>query len=284
MRNLFFKRINRLPKLLQLGITPTAIALQQSSGWWNARMRPLAECVLANNADNSPEVLAEALRRLFKEAQCTAKPLMVAMADKWVRMFMVTPPRNTASLEDCRAAMSMRFAQLYGDNISNWALQADWQANRPFLVCAMPAWVLDVIKAVADEYRLTLLSIVPQFVIAWNRWHPDLNHNDWFGIGHDGCLSFAAIDQNTLHSVRTIPIDAAAWQDPQWLAAHLEREALRMNLPPPSRIRLCGAIPSRIFTHCAPPLECIRLEARDNPAWEEAASAPMAIAADRGAA
>lgn len=277
MRNLFFKKINRLPRLLQLGITPTAIALLQSSGWWNARMRILAQSSLSADDGNAPELLSDALRRILKEAACANRPVTVALADEWTRMFMVTPPRNTANLEDCRAAVSMRFSQLYGDNLGGWELQADWQANQPFLVCAIPAWLLGAIKAVAIEHRLTLLSIVPQFVIAWNRWHAELKGDDWFGIGHGDSMTFAAISQNALCWVRTIPLEAAAAQDPQWLLAHLKREALRMNVPPPRRIRLCGIIPDPVFAGADPALHCIRLDTRRNAAQEKDASSAVAL-------
>jgi hypothetical protein len=284
MRNPFLTRINRLPNSLRLSITPTAIVLRQSSGWWNARMRIVAECALSKEARHSPQLLTGELARVLKDAACANKPITVVLADELVRMFMVTPPLNTTSLEDCQAAMSMRARHLYGEDISNWELQADLQANQAFLVCAMPAWLLSAIKKLTNEHRLTLLSIMPHFVTAWNRWYTDLHDDGWFGICHGNTLTLAALHQKKLGVVRTLPIQAAVWQDPQWLSAQLTREALRINMPIPHRIQLCGAVPDHVFSSMNSSLECLRLDTRQNAAGEIAISSTGSLTYTGGGA
>lgn len=242
MRSIF-TRLDGFSVSLQVGITPAAVALLQSSGWWNTHTRHIAEASLPNDTDEPWEGLKAALRRLFADAAITNRPTTIVIADHWVRLFMVTPPQNATSMQDLHAAAAMRYRELFGDDIRDWRLEGDWQINRAFLACAMPSPLLDALYAIAREYQLTLLSVIPHFIAALNRWRRSLNGAAWFGVAQDNLLTLGAIPNQRLCMVHTAQIPAGGWQDQQWLPTFLVRQALKLNLPVPEKLQVCGHLP-----------------------------------------
>ena len=189
----------------------------------------------------SPEALAQQLRTLLRDTHDA--DAAIVLPDMAARFFMTTPPRNAAHLADCAAAAGLRFQEIYGEPPLAWQLEADWNARHAFLTCALPRPLLGAVQQVAQEQRLNLISVVPQFVAAWNRWHASIAEPAWFATLHDNCLTLAAIEQQQLQAVRSLVLPAVALQDSRWLARHLEREALRLDLPTPKRLQLCGEVP-----------------------------------------
>lgn len=256
-----FSRNRRSATSLRIGLGTTHIALLKYQAPQRGRGSIAADCCLPASEAASPDALANQLGRILAETGSTDHPATIVLADQRVRLFMVTPAHNTGSLQDCQAAASMRFQQLYGEPISSWQLQADWQARQPFLACAVPRALLAPLEQVARQYRLTLVSVVPQFVAAWNRWHPSLSNRSWFGVRHDQSLTLAAIEHNSLCAVKTMQLAPGAWQDPGWLSAHLTREALRLNLALPEKLQLCGMASDLAAATAGLPPGCTQLDA-----------------------
>jgi hypothetical protein len=224
------------------------------------RSEVLAELEFSVGDDRSAEAVVQKLGILLKEAQCSRLPARIVLADSWVRRWMVTPPQNAASLADCRAAASARFMSLYGDNLSDWHLAADWDARLPFLACAIQRSLLAALQLVADERRLVLLEVAPQFVVAWNRWRSALKAGTWFGVLHDQVLTFAVPGQSGLEVTRVVTIPDEALHDQQRMPEILAREALRLNVAAPSEIRLCGMIPAHWVMQAIGNTKFVRLD------------------------
>jgi hypothetical protein len=233
------------PNSLRIGLAPNGIALLRTSGWLRPHTTLIGECTMSTAQSLSPVAVATQLRTLLGNAKCANLPTSVVVADQSVRLFMVNPPQNSGSLQDCKAAAAMRFQQLYGEPLGGWQLRADWQAQHAFLACALPSALLDSLQSVAHDHRLTLLSIAPQFIVAWNQWRSHVKAGAWFGVVQDNTLTLAAIDQQQVYAVRTTTLPDGALQDAQWLAAHLTREAMLLNLPVPKQVQVCGASSSQ---------------------------------------
>lgn len=103
------------------------------------------------------DALADAL------AGAPAARLAVTVADCWVRYFLLAPPDGVASLRDCRLLLDARFEALYGHSPADWVLQADWQAGRPMLACALPRALLGALAPFQPA------SLQPRMLMAWNR-------------------------------------------------------------------------------------------------------------------
>lgn len=228
---------------LRIGLSKHGIAIMHTGGGWRAKTTVLADHSWTEQASATPELLALQCRTILAEAKCTRLPVTVILADDWVRLFMVTPPHNTARLQDCRAAMAMRFQALYGEPSSGWRLEADWHVRFPFLACAMPQALLSALEGVALEHKLHLMSIMPQFVAVWNKWHADLHADAWFGVVQQDALTLGAIDRQRLCAVRAVAIPSDG-HSRDWLHAHVMREALRLNVPVPGQLHLCGTAPA----------------------------------------
>lgn len=229
---------------MRVGLAPNGIALLKTSGLLRPQTTVIAECALSIAQSISPEAVATQLRNLLTNAKCANLPVSIVVADQWARMFMVNPPQNSGSLQDCEAAAAMRFQQLYGESLDRWQLRADWQTQHAFLACAFPTTLLTALQQIAHDYKLMLLSIAPQFIATWNQWRNHLKADAWFGLVYENSLTLAAIDQQRICAVRMATLPESGW-DAQWLTAHLTREVMLLNLPSPKQVQLCGSIPSQ---------------------------------------
>ena len=234
----------RFGGVLRVGLSKSGVTLLQTSGWLRLQRQVLAECALSKEESSSPELIAAKLRSLLDAAYGARLPVRVVLSDDWVRRWMVTPPQNATRLADCMSAAAARFQALFGEAPSDWQLTADWDTRRPFLACAMPLWLLAVLRQVAREYRLVLLEVAPQFVVAWNRWRAQLTEVAWFGVIHGKVLTLAAPSQRGLGAVHGVTLPDEVLHDQSRLPQIVAREALRLNLAMPSEIRLCGQIPA----------------------------------------
>lgn len=246
---------------LRIGLSKTSATVVHTSGWWRTRGEVLAD--IAEEECALPEAAAARLGALLKD--CPRLPARIVLCDNWVRRWMVTPPQNTSSLADCQAAAMARFQALFGEPLSGWHLAADWDARQPFLACATPRPLLAALQQVASERGLVLLEVAPQFVVAWNRWRADLLAGAWFGVLHQRTLTFAALGQNGPEAVREVVLPEEALHDQHCVPEILAREALRLNLPMPPEIRLCGQIPAHWAMQKTGNLTFVRLD-RDSPA------------------
>lgn len=247
--------------LLTIEVTATAIRLLHTRGWLRTHATILADQVLPQGATENLGLLTHRLRAILTGTQCSGFSTTIILPDMMARLFMVAPPLNSAKLQDYRAAAGLRFQELYGEPPTDWHLDADWNARQPFLACALPRTMLNELQQIAHDHRLTLIGIVPRFVDAWNRWHAKLNATAWFGVVQDNVLTLGVINRQRLDTVRTSAIPATGWDDEQWLPQYLGREALRLNLPMPDQIRLCGSIPGHWTTCTMGSLHCTRLDA-----------------------
>jgi hypothetical protein len=221
--------------------------------------RPLAE-------PNSVAELARQLPLALAGAQCRRGVASVTLSDDWLRLFVATPPSNCSHRRDCDAAVALRFQTLYGDDLAQWILRADWQIDRPFLVAALPLALQTTLVNIATQFKLRYSAVLPHSVAAWNRWHGALRRGDWFGVAHADVLTLIAIEDGAVRAVRRQPLDQAGMKTPDWLSQHVGREALRLNLAMPVRMQLCGEVPQPWTVPAPHRLPCIALQNKNAPA------------------
>lgn len=248
-------------KRLHIGISRDSMALLQASGWRRSRVTLLSQARLTAEHTATADRMAGQLGDMIAQARCANRAASIVLADDWVRLFMVTPPQNATRLQDCRAAAHMRFQALYGESPGDWQLEADWDVRRPFLACAMPRALLQALNTAASAHHVALIEVMPHFVAAWNRWHSVLKPDSWFGTACDNTLTLGVLNAQSLDAVRCATVPHDAWHGGQWLPEHVAREALRLHLPVPQRIQLCGSIPAHWTAQEIGSLTCERLDA-----------------------
>jgi hypothetical protein len=234
----------RMGLSLSIGVSREALTVVRLSRW-RAEATVLGERAMqAGEADN-PVQLASALRALLAGHDCAHLPLSVVLADELVRLWQVTPPQGAIRSADLDAACAMRFQALYGESLSNWQLACDPDARSPFFAAAMPRQLVEVLSAVAQEGQMPLVSIAPQFIVAFNHWRKHLQDGAWFALGHAGLLTLGIHDGQQLQAVRSIPVPPDAGK--AWLDAHIDREALRLDVTRPQALQACGQLPQAWF-------------------------------------
>jgi len=233
---------NPLGSILRIGVSRRGITVLRVHGHWRAGNDALlSDMHLPQDTTDLPALMAIRLPTALADKGCTSKRAHIVLADDLVRYFTVVPPKNAGSLRDCHAAAQMRFRTLYGETSADaWRIDADWHAREPFVACAVPAPLLLALQNALVERRIVLMSVVPQFIAAWNQWRAKLRGDAWFGVAHEHGMTIGAIHQRTLHAVRALaPLADGA--DLSSVPTRLAREALLLNLPAPARLQLTGS-------------------------------------------
>lgn len=232
---------------LQLGVSRSGICIVQTSGILPVRTNVLCDHPHSVTTSKVAEAVLHTGRAALADTRISGRPVSVVLDNALTRLFMVTPPSNVAQRQDCEAAAAMRFQSLYGETIAAWQVDADWNPQRSFLACAVPKSLIGALQALALEFKLCLVAVRPQFVAAWNAISSAGPVTAWLGVVQPGMLTLGAVHQHRLSAVRTSPIPHA---DPgsDWLTAHVQREALRLNLPMPGQLQLAGHYPANWVT------------------------------------
>ncbi|HEY3596121.1 MAG TPA: hypothetical protein VGL08_01195 [Paraburkholderia sp.] len=208
---------------------------------------------LPDLAQAAPDELAAQIAVALDEAGGRGLPVYATFADDLVRYFIVTPPGNSARMQDLRAAAEVRFVVLYGESAAGWQLVGDWQAAAPFLACAVSQRLHTALQLAVRTQRGCLVSIAPNFICAWNRWRRRVAADAWLATLHDGTLTLGLVASGArarLAAVRTLalPEDAPPLA---WLHEQVARAALLDNLQAPSVLHLHGPLLDAWQPHAA---------------------------------
>jgi hypothetical protein len=249
----------RFGQSLRIGVAPDGLALATADGWRGKGAQIIAELAVGSTGPGHIEAIGAAVRQLLADVAGANWPATVVLADDLARLWQVVPPQGAARLADLEGAAALRFQALYGEPATGWKISAGWDAARPFMAGAIPRQLLGVLEQAAAKQRVQLLGIVPQFVAGFNRWQGALKPGAWYGQVHAGVLTVGAIENGRLNAVRAAALPEGA--SLEWLAAHIAREALRLNLAPPARLQLAGPAPAAWNNSAGAALACTLLDA-----------------------
>lgn len=232
----------RFGQALRIGVSSHALALVKTSRWQGKPLEVVAEHSFAATGLPGFEAIGAGVRQLLADAACEGWAATIVLDDALTRLWQVSPPLEAARLADLEAAAALRFQGLYGEPAANWMIAAGWDASKPFLAAAMPRHLLTLLQHAAQEQNVALVEIVPQFVAGWNQWQGTIKPGAWYGLVQQGVLTLGAVDGASVRAVRATALPDGA--SLEWLAQHVAREALRLNLAVPARVQLSGAAPA----------------------------------------
>lgn len=243
---------------LHLSLGRHGVSLDHRPHGFAAHTVPLhAQALPQGDADVAALIpaLMTALDPALAGGRWAGAPLVVTVADEWVRLFLATPPANPSGMRDLRAVAALRFHTLYGDDPSAWRLALDPALDRPFLVCALPQALEGALRALAAAHRLRLVSVAPLFVRAWNALHTRLAGAAWLGVVRDDALTLGCVapppgggkgggksggkGYGRLVAVHRVDVPVGA--DGAWLRHQAHAAALRHGLDDPSALHLMGS-------------------------------------------
>lgn len=220
---------------LTIGVSSDGLAVIRTSGGPRARSSIAGEVALRMN----PARFGSDLANLLGGFRTRGVPTQIVLADDLVRLFVATPPGNASRLGDVRAAARLRFQVLFGEATDDWQIAGDWNARYPYLACALPTELHEACLEVQQRTGMIVTSVRPAFVVAFNRWRRSLAPGGWLAVLHDGRLTTAAMGKHGVTSLRSTRLGSGCITA-RWLEAHVSREALRLNVPTPPELRICG--------------------------------------------
>jgi len=237
----------------RLGVSREAVSVLRVGA--SRRSAPVvAERALSDLGVAPPDALAAQIAAALDAAGGSRLPVYATLGDDVVRYFIVTPPGNGARMQDLRAAAAVRFQVLYGEPAASWQIVADWQAATPFLACAVPQRLHTALQLAVAARRGCLVSVMPDFVAAWNRSRRHLKADTWLATLSDGVLTLgliagapdaadvaSAAKAATPHlaAVRTLVLPDET-PPIAWLREQVARAALLDNLTAPSVLYVHG--------------------------------------------
>ena len=264
--------------LLHISLGLDRVTLLRTGRWQGMRTVAADRVIpvgIADQADTT-RLLQHALSEALTEISCRRAITEVVLADQWVRYFSVTPPQNLTRLDDCRLAATMRFQTLFGEPAERWQFSGDWHSEQPFLVCAMPKALQQMLTQLALTHQFTLTSIVPHFIAAWNRYRQAISSGQWFGVVDVHGITLGVVNQKSISTVRQTRLPTGS-VSADWLSSHVTREALRSGLLLPGVVQLCGDVPASWLTSSGAMI-CRRCDAVGDDANPEDSTAAIRLA------
>ncbi len=121
--------------------------------------------------------------------------LQVRVANCWTRLFLFDPPAGMTGLRECRLLLDARFEALYGSG-ADWLVQADWQAGRAMLACAVPR----VLHQALAPFAPTRLA--PALLGDWNAHCASLPGTAVWCAAGDGLVNLLYWEKGAMRLVR----------------------------------------------------------------------------------
>jgi hypothetical protein len=133
----------------------------------------------------------------------------VILSSHFVRYAMIPWSPDLGSETEEIAYARHRFGQLYGVNVDDWEIRLtqDGAAGMPQLGCAVDGMLTRTLRQIFQDARVTLESIQPQLMIAYNNCHARFEKLvAWFVSFDQGNLCVGLLQQGRWISVRSLRV------------------------------------------------------------------------------
>ena len=223
-----------------LSLGPHGAELALRGGLWRPRFQLLESVVWEAQASDAQR--GAALDALLLRHAVAGSTLHVLVADVWTPTASVQPPANGATLEDLQAAVALRLRAVT-DGTTGWEAASEPRVSGRFVASALRSGLLDVLRKQCQRHGLHLVSVQPVFAAVWNHWHSALANGQWLGICSAGVLTLCVAPKLHMEQLRRLDFAAQDAENPRWPVDAAQRESLRLGLPVPATLALCGAVP-----------------------------------------
>ena len=226
---------------LALSLGPQGAQLALRRGLWRPRYQVLESLVWQAQASDAQR--AAALDALLLRHATAGSALEVLVADLWVPSVGVQPLLHGATLADLQAATALRLRAVT-DTSTGWETASEPRVGGPFIASALRSGVLDMLRDPCQRHGLHLVSVQPLFAALWNHWHRALVPGQWLGICGADAVTLCVAPKRHVEQLRRLDFADAQAQEPRWPMDAAQRESLRLGLPAPAALALCGAVPT----------------------------------------
>jgi hypothetical protein len=232
-------------KRLELWVSPTQTTLSLQN-------RGSAE-VLAQVARGNEDDLSSHFALCLQALPAQRCGLHIVLDDALVKFWKVVPPANTVQFDDLGAAARIRFEALHDLPVSEWTIQADWNAREPFLACAVPAHFLTALGECLNKpksHRTKVIACTPAFIHCWNRHQPHMaNSVQGLGVVNETTVTIAIIQNAKLIETRCFPLPDVRLESLQGLDQAIQNWGVQLDRKIPELMWLTGRL-SRMWRGC----------------------------------
>ena len=147
----------------------------------------------------------------------------VILSNHFVRYALIEHGNEVTNANEENALLRHSFMQIYGDRADRWLFRlADTnKRDAPRLACAMDRKLQEYLDALFKQSKLTLHSIQPYFMTAFNQWRHRFKGAAWFVVVEQARLCLAGFHNHRWHCIKSIAISDDWFRD---LSLQLERE------------------------------------------------------------
>lgn len=269
---------------IRVVLCPQQVTLMRLARGWTPRVAGMSTvtCDTAKPGEAPWRSALAALESALPEFGKRRADAVVVLSNHFVRYALVMHNRQISSADEEQALVRHSFARIYGDTADRWALRlSDAGGDEGLRVAsAVDQELQEALRALFQTSKLTLCSIQPFFMAAFNQWCHQFKGSAWFALVEPGRLCLARFQNNQWHSIRTVAIGDDWFRD---LTLQLERERLMSGSDAPDA---AAKDPVFVFAPgCAEPLPAQAeehsiqiLRTSLPPGGEEPAEAPYAMA------
>ena len=140
------------------------------------------------------------LAELLTEPTWQDAAARVVVADHpWARYGIVPWPATRLDAEGRLSHARYLLGDTYGEAVADWSITlADSPPGHDYVACAVPPTLRSVLEGTLAPARLTLVSMQPQLVVAFNAWRHRLPADDaWFVNLDEFSLSAVHLSEGT---------------------------------------------------------------------------------------
>ena len=149
--------------------------------------------VVATRATNDWEATLDTLEVCLEDSIWHGVNLRLIVSDTYAR-YAIVPWSDALSDADERLQHArLCMANTFGDIVSQWTVTvSDAPPGSSQVACAIPTALLERIRALTEAHDLTIKSVQPQLIAAFNGWRDRLPRGDaWFVSLDEGSLAAA---------------------------------------------------------------------------------------------
>lgn len=213
---------------LRIFLAPHQASLVRIRRGWSPRVdvqRTLACTAVVPSATTPWQATLATLATALPEFSSRPGDVQVILSNHFVRYALIPDSDQINSAAEEQALVRHHYTRLYGGNAENWVLRlSDPGVDAgPRLASAVDAGLLQGLNEVFRSGKLTLCSIQPNLMAAFNDLRAQLATHTWFALVEPGRLCLARFEHSQWRALKTIKIGATWLPD---LLTLLGRERL----------------------------------------------------------
>jgi hypothetical protein len=147
------------------------------------------------------------LDQLLDRSEWQRARTRVVLADSWVRYALVPWAMELRSADEQMSHARQVLVRLYGNAVSEWeTCLSEAPPGYARVACAMPADLLNAVRAIHARRTMRLASVQPQLLVSYSNWRQQLPASGaWFVTIGEGTLAAARLGACTwdrIHNIR----------------------------------------------------------------------------------